>query len=325
MAERRLALVCGLLALGLAHGACDCKTGLPSLAIERLALPAVYDTVFGLVPVHTREYWLRHAAALAKLDPVDFTPAQFDDLVAADAGLGRDEQALVLLRAHRPTQVVAIARCLTRLNKPKEAVGVLEPLKDPPVAVEYALAAARFLSDQSRTRRAAHPSCLLGFEFAEKLDATFRTSAPGPGTNGADRAVFERATWDKLGLRGDPYEALLPLFALQRGEWAEPYFALAELLSVAGYRRLAWHAYQRAWDLDHPRAEEFTAAQQQVALGLPEPERFDLTPARHARLRRAALAWTDAWQAFERRTLAAGGDPDDPDLLARFYKEHPKP
>ncbi|NWG75600.1 MAG: hypothetical protein HXY24_13525, partial [Rubrivivax sp.] len=180
----------------------------------------------------------------------------------------------------------------------------------------YLLLLVRWRDRLGRDRAGAANACMLGFDVAEKLGQEFRTAA-APETEVAPLLA-------QLGLRSDVYEALVGLIVLDP-EQAEPYFALAELLAARADRKLAWHAYQRAYDLEHPRSVDILLFQDQVRAGLSRDGQAELTSLAHVRLRRRALEWQKAWQTFERQLIAAGGDPAEPAALARFRAEHPVP
>jgi hypothetical protein len=301
-----------LLAAQVLAAPCECKDGLPSLAVERTALPAVYEAVFGLVPAHTREYHQRR---------LDQGETDSTALARAWSGLDRDDKAAELVRA----QPAALGRYLARQGRWREAAEAFAKVESPPLPVWYQHTATRFMAQARPRSGPTRRGCLLGCDLADRLGADFRATAPGIGVVGAVRGQFETALWPRLGLPADPFEGVLATFGLARDDWSEPYFALGELLAACGYRRLAWFAYQHAWELQHPLSDELPGYQAQAAQGLPATEAHELTAPRYYRLRRTALAWVGAFQAWERRTLADGGDPEDPQALARFYQEHPKP
>jgi hypothetical protein len=322
-----------LLAAHLASAACNCA--LPNLAAERTALPAVYDQVFGLVPPHVPAYWQARLTKLAATPAEQWTLEQHLSAAVAEIQLGRERQAAARLRAQldagrlTPELEVTLARALCRLSHWSEAVPLLqhavETTATPPARWRWQLLAAQHgYAFDAITLKSWHGG-MCGFELSDRLGDNFRQAAPKPADDAAFRAEYEAGLWLKLGLPGDAFNGELGVFDLTRRDAPEGYFMLAELLAGAGYRRLAWHAYQRAWDLEHPRSIDIPTWQAAVAEPLGEADKYDLSPPRHYVIRRAVVNWVAEWRKWEAKTLAAGGDPDDPMTAAAFYQEHPRP
>jgi tetratricopeptide (TPR) repeat protein len=310
-----------LLLLASVAGA-DCGCALKNLPAERAAQPLAYDAVFGIFTPHSREYW----QARLKAHPEGLEAAR------AWSGLGHDDKAAALLADRDDPPLAAFrARCLARLGRWREAADLLQaaldhtPDKDrPPAWAWQQLACVNGPAMVSRTIAGWHGG-LLGQQLDHALGADFRQRATIPLADPKDRAFFEAGLWAKLSLPPLPFDGLPGVLELLPRGGPDPYYALGELLAACGYRRLAWHAYQRAWDLEHPMDKDLVADQNLESQPLDEPERMELTASRHYRLRRTVVNWQEACTTWERRTLAAGGDPDDPQALAAFLKEHPRP
>lgn len=329
---RRLGL---LLVLALRAAAqCNCPGSYPSLAAERLALPRIYDLIMGLSTDHGPDY---HRARLARLDALprtQWTAADYDAQAASHSALGRDALAVSAIDAKvaalgaTPASSALRGRYLARCRRYGEAARALaEASSAEPTNAAWAWQALAAAAGPVLVAR--YPSTyrvgLLGFDLASRLTTDFRAQPPVIVPLQGRGADLEVQLWRRLGLPAEPFDSLPGVFLLCAGEQPEPYFALADLLAAASFRRLAWHAYQRAWDLEHPLSVDLAGHQAQVALPLPEGERYELSGSRHYKLRRGAVAWTKAYQAFERDLVARGGDVDDAAAMAPFYQEHPKP
>jgi tetratricopeptide (TPR) repeat protein len=325
---RPLPLLLLLLASRLALAGCDCVGGLDSLQAERNGAPGVYEALLGLYGQHLPEYYQARAKRLRAEAAGGWTARLYDDLAFAEAKLGRPAEAAALMRTKAQTYPSAttdanLGRYLALAGDLPGAEEALARASGALFAAEWQLRAVRYLRAAQARPRDPRVS-LLGFDLADHLGPDFRRTAPPSGLEAGPRASAEAALWDKLGLPETALDGIISAWSVFPPDHPEPSYALAELLAAKGYRRLAWHAYQRAIDLGHPRAE-LLAWQQQVLEGLPSGEARDHTPARHYSLRRTALGWVAAWQAFERKLLADGGNPDDPLAVDAFYQEHPRP
>ncbi|MBI2302879.1 MAG: hypothetical protein HYU66_28565 [Armatimonadetes bacterium] len=306
-----------------------------SIATERAAAPGSYEAVFGAWPKHTREYYQRRLRQVAdEAGKGGMTAALYDDKTVATARLGDLKQAVALLQEKEkafpgePGTLANLGTLRMWQERWDDAVAALSRLVDLHPAGEFALAryqleAARFYQRTDGGLRAV-PETLLGFSFEQKLGEGFRVTAPGGGDE-REVETQRKHVLARLGLGADAFDALNDMLVEWPTEQAEAYLALGELLAAWGDPRLAWHSYQRALDLDHPRRVDLVRYQHDVLLNLDPDSRRDVTRARSWRTRRRALEWVDAYQRFERALIAKGGDPEDPKALEPFFREHPRP
>lgn len=312
---------------------CECFGSFKSLAAERAALPAVYDQIIGLSSAHSAGY---HRARLAALEAraAEWTVTDAEQAAASASALGDDARAIELLTAAiaahgaTPARQAQLGRYLARRGQWTEAATELaaaaaaEPTRAVWAWQAHAAAAGPTLTAREPSR---YLFGLLGIEVERILGPRFRVQPPVIVAELGRETSLEANLWQRLNLPAAPFEGLLGVFELTRDDEPEAYYALAELLAAASFRRLAWHAYQRAWDLEHPDSVNIAGYQAQVAEALPAAHQWDLTPARHYRLRRAALAWSKARAVYEDKLVAEGTSTDDAGVLAPFYEEHPKP
>lgn len=303
-------------------------------AAERAARPGVFEAIFGFVPIRTREFYERRIEQVTtERGERPLTPALYDDLAVARARLGDLAEAERLLRekAERYPGLYTTQANLGTLQAWRETWGAAaetlqravdaEPDR-PGSLVRYQLQAMRFFAAGGLERTPEQMPTMLGYDLADRLGERFRLDAPRT-TRSDERPLLPRSILDRLGLEDDVIESLALLLTGPEREQAEYAFVLAELLAAEGDRYLAWHAYQRAYELEHPRSTDIPYYQAQVAEALDRDARGRLRPIEHWRLRERALRWQRDYQTWERARLAAGDDPTDAALLAAFYEEHP--
>src|SRR5687767_15734765 len=104
------------------------------------------------------------------------------------------------------------------------------------------------------------------------------------------------------------------------GKSAELYFVLGDLLAYRGDKHLAYRAYPRAVELEHPRSNEIRSFMQQLKEGTERHGEFDEQLIR--RERAEADAWVAAYQQFEDDLIRAGKDPSDEAPYEPFYAQH---
>ncbi|MDB5295415.1 MAG: hypothetical protein JWO31_1398 [Phycisphaerales bacterium] len=215
----------------------------------------------------------------------------------------------------------------------------------------YQLRLAEFLRDGRADPRRAAGRNFLGFALREGLYAEAESfaktegggsaammpaganvAATGPSTHpSAAPADSPALTPDKiphagrgnpgrleeLGLEPDVFDGVVGMIRFGTGTSAELYLTLGDLLAASGDKHLAYRAYRRAIDLNHPRQAYLDAMTK--ALGEYVKNHADLSPEAVAAERSAADAWVAAYQAHEDGLIRAGGDPDAEAGLAGFY------
>lgn len=309
-------------------GGCPCLFDRDQAAGEAAARPALRDAIFGVYPGHAPEYYRARILEIERVGGL--TPSLADDLAVAWLQLGDTAQAIGLLREKeaRWPGMFATAANLSRAyavaGKLPEAIGQAE------LAVNRAegdaggqrlvLAALRQVKLVVDDPQAALQTCLLGFDVAARLGEDFRLAPPLT----PDEA-WRQAIDAKLGLGPEVEGWLIDLVRLGGPEQGEAMFVLGELCAAHGDRYLAWHAYQRALDLAHPRAVDLPYYQDQLSRLAAQDARSQFSPLHHYRLRRRAVAWQQAWQKREVEALQAGEDPRAAAVWQSFLEEHPKP
>ena len=305
-----------------------------TLSDERQELPRVYDAVFGSYRVNCPEYYQRRLRLLGD-DLNSLTATQLDDRAVAQARLGKltdAAKALSVKDRRFPEQYTTWANLgavLVQQRQWSEAAAALEHAEElrPEGQFQrdrYLLLLAKWQVAIAKDPKLATSSTVLGFDVGTKLGEGFRLTAPRGGDEEAIKLAQEHVL-RRLELNTDIYDGLVDLLVSNGDGLAEPIYILAELLAARGDRWLAWHAYQRADDLRHPRSADIQLFQTQVAGALSPHDQRALSPARHWELRRRAYRWRRDFQDFQRKLIAAGGDPDDSQAYAKFEQEHPRP
>ncbi|MCC7495521.1 MAG: hypothetical protein IT204_24435 [Fimbriimonadaceae bacterium] len=316
----------------LGRPAAACLWDRDTLAAEAAGLPGVWEAISGLYPRHTREYYQQRRDTVGA-EPT--TPTAFDDLAVAVERLGDPRRAASLMvekERRWPGQYTTWANYgtfLAHAGRLDEAAVALErALAINPQAhfgrERYQLLAVRYFLDAQRHPAVLTSRCCLGFEFSERLGEAFRLSAPRE-LDDRTRPTQQRHVLERLNLQPDVYDGLIGMMVIAQQDPPEFYYVLGELLAARGDRRMAWHAYQRAYDLEHPRSADLPLYQDEVRRALDRRQQDELTKPRHWAWRRRVLAWVDAYQTWERELLRSGGDPNDPARRAEFDEAHPKP
>lgn len=137
----------------------------------------------------------------------------------------------------------------------------------------------------------------------------------GVEVSAKDRAKGSPQGFHARGLEDDAIDALVSMITVYgAAEMAEIYLALGELLALRGHPRLAWTAYQRAIELEHPREKELIQWQKQVenrlrgeftASGRLE-ERYRGLKTHYLRKTHEASELRATYEAWEREQLGLG-------------------
>jgi tetratricopeptide (TPR) repeat protein len=124
----------------------------------------------------------------------------------------------------------------------------------------------------------------------------------------------------KQGFKDNVFDGIVGMIRFGTGTSPELYLALGDLLVLRGDKNLAYRAYQRALELNHPRQEYL----KMMMRGLREmiPDRASIEPEAIAADRADAEAWVKAYQEFEDDLLREGKDVDDEANYAPFYRKH---
>jgi tetratricopeptide (TPR) repeat protein len=132
-------------------------------------------------------------------------------------------------------------------------------------------------------------------------------------------------------LKPDAFEGIVGIFRFGTGNSAELYFVLGEMLEQraigrhgASQMHLAYRAYLRAIELNHPRSQEIRDHLYQVFNGAKEHDPTGYQDTLIARERADGAAWLKAYQAYEDALVRAGKDTDDESNYAAFYADHPR-
>lgn len=99
------------------------------------------------------------------------------------------------------------------------------------------------------------------------------------------------------------------------------YFALGDLLAARGDKHLAYRAYRRALEFEHPRPELVTAAANSVQEMIEKSGTMD---ADFAKEKQHAAEWVKAYQAYERALIEHGKSTEDESNYDAFYRQHGK-
>jgi len=308
---------------------CPCLFDRDQVADEVAARPELRDAIFGVYPIRSPEYY---RARILEIEQVGaLTPSLTDDLAVAWLQLGDTNQAIGLLQEKEQrwpglfTTAANLSRAYAMAGKMVDAIAQAETAVSRAEAgqaagQQFVLAALRQVKLAADDRNAAQRTTLLGYDVAARLGEDFRLKTPLTPDEGWRNSVDQR-----LGISPDLEGYLIDLVRLSGPEQAEAVFVLAELCAAHGDRYLAWHAYQRALDLRHPRSVDLPYYQDQLSRVVAPDARSDFTELHHYHLRRKAVAWQKDWQRREAEVLADGGDPREPSIWQSFLEEHPKP
>jgi tetratricopeptide (TPR) repeat protein len=240
------------LALGVGRSARACGWDSESYYAEAHSLPCVYDAILGHYARHSNEYYeTRIAAADAALAWAPFDVAALDDKAIALLKLGRleDARAVMLKRAEAdPTGYGTHANLGTLTTFTGEYDQAL-------VHIDRAMA----IEPQAHFGREKYHRQLVVFLQGAAKDPARRTGADflGLELTDAQRFAGSPALFKAAGMEPAAFDALVSMIAVYGADrMSDLYFAFGDLLALQGDFRLAWTAYKRASELDHPRKAE---------------------------------------------------------------------
>ncbi len=229
-----------------------CGWDTESYHAEATSLPCVYDAVLGYYPRHTVGYYeTRIAAADAALAWAPHYAPALDDKALALLKLGELEPSRVVMlrRAEAdPDGYGTHANLGTLLTFTGEYAAAL-PHIDRAMALE----------PKAHFGRERYHRQLVAFLIAGAKDpaAFTRTDFLGRELTDAQRFDGSPAAFTAAGVPPDALDALVSMIAVYGADrMSHLYFALGNLLALHGDVRLAWSAYKRAIELDHPRKAE---------------------------------------------------------------------
>jgi tetratricopeptide (TPR) repeat protein len=219
---------------------------------EAKSLPCVHDALLGYWPKHT-DAW--HETRIAAADyGLRWVPGWTEGLDAKGISLlhlGRLEQAEAIMRqrhAITPDAYPSHANLGTLYTFTGKLDAALEHI-DVAMAREpnahfgrekYHRALVVFLARVAADPSVAQRENFLGLQLSEQ-----------------QRLHGSKAVFDSLGLEEPAFDGLVSMLTVYGADGlAEIYLTLGELLAARGHPRLAYTAYRRARELDHPRDDE---------------------------------------------------------------------
>lgn len=295
-----------------------------TLRDERSGMPGIAEVLAGRFEKHSEFFYkkrIESMTALIAADPKNL--AAYDNLAVAHEKLGDQDAAIaVMLEKEKiaPGEYTTAANLGTfYLHKGDFENGIAHierALVINPDAhfgrEEYQLKLARFLRDAKANPKLLETQNFLGVDFERGDEGQFRrvndTLSRGPGPLG------------KLGLKENVFDGIVGMLRFGTGKSAELHFVLGELLAYRGDKHLAYRAYQRAIDLNHPRSEEIGHYMAAVKDGVEHAHNF--APEVIAKERADAEAWVKAYQDYEDQLLRDGKDVTDERSYAAFYRRH---
>lgn len=278
---------------------------------EAKSLPCVHDALLGYWPKHTEAY---HETRIA----------------AADYGLrwvpgwteGLDAKGISLLHLRRFEQAEAIMRqrhAIAPDAYPSHAnLGTLYTFTGKfDAALEHIDVAMAREGNAHFGREKYHRALVV---FLQRVGAdpgvAQRENFLGVQLSEQQRLHGSTAVFASLGLDEQAFDALVSMLTVYGADGlAEIYLTLGELLAARGHPRLAYSAYRRARELDHPRSDELRRWVRQIDEQLEAQRRAQSTGDRFAyrgighkykATVRKAEVFQAEWAQWEREQLGDG-------------------
>ena len=328
-----------ILVLALARSALACLWDNDTLRDERRGLPGIAEILAGKWERHSAFFYEKRVEAMkTRLAADDRDGNAYDNLAVALEKSGDPDAAIeVMLRKEKvlPGHYTTYANLGTfYLHKGDFENGtayIRKALAINPDAhfgrETYQLQVAEYLlranSDPAVLDRGSFVRGMLVAEDEPGV-ATRPVTLPvaGEETEPLDRMLLVRTARGRRDERAieKAITGVVGMIRFGTGKSPHLYFALGDLLAARGDKHLAYRAYKRATDFDHPRPELVREAVDQVKEMVERPADFD--DAVIARERSEAEAWVAAYQRYEDALVRSGKDTDDDVSYNAFYAEH---
>jgi len=328
-----------IFALVAAPSAIACLWDYDTLRDERRGLPGIAEVLAGKWEKHSPffyDYRVKKMRELIEKEPQNW-PA-YDNLAVALEKLGEFDDAIqVMLTKEQlnPRQYTTYANLGTfylhtgRLDD--GIVYIRKALAINPEAhfgrEEYQLKLAEFLRDAGRNPRLAQTMNFLHIAEGRIVDPETYPPLSQPATEPSDddeSNLWAIRSMDRGSLpeplKENVFDGIVGMIRFGTGKSAELYLTLGDLLAMRGDKHLAYRAYQRALDLQHPRQDYLQSVMRVLKKQSPESQEF--AAERIAAERAAADAWVTAYQQYEDDLIRVGKDPEDESNLADFYAKH---
>jgi tetratricopeptide (TPR) repeat protein len=279
---------------------------------EAKSLPCVHDALLGYWPKHTAQW---HETRIAAADQaLRWVPGWTE---------GLDAKGLSLLHLGRLAEATAVLERRAAIAPdayPSHAnLGTVYTFTGAYAEALTHIDAAMAIEPEAHFGREQYHRALVVFlaRVAEQPKLATRENFLGVTLDDRDRLAGSAARFEALGLEPEAFDALVSMLTVYGADGlAEVYLTLGELLAVRGHPRLAYTAYRRARELDHPRAAELGRWMRAIDRQLEGVRRAETRGRDHFSYRgigerykttsRKAKLFVDEWQAWEREQLDAG-------------------
>lgn len=329
----------------LSTDAVACLWDYDTLRDERRGLPGVAEILAGRFERHSKFFYEKRVEAMNALiarEPGD--RAAYDNLAVAYEKLGNQDAAIeVMLRKEKlaPGEYTTHANLGTfymhKGDMDRGIEHIRKALQINPSAhfgrEEYQLQVAEYYRDAK-----ADPTLLTRMNFLEhhlrktgKYVPQMESATTRPASEAAVKGPFD-LHWSlaphdlsQVGLKENVTDGLVGIIRFGTGTSAELFLALGDVLHLRGHKALAYRAYKRARDLNHPRKDYLSAVMASIEDNAGHTSTRDSISDAGIKAERAdADAWVAAFQTYEDDLLRAGKDVNDETNYAAFYAAHGK-
>ena len=293
-----------------------------TLKDEQRGLPAIADVLAGKFERHSRYFYeqrIVYMKAAIEKNPNDL--AAYDNLAVAYEKLDDQDSAIAIMLQKekiKPAQYTTYANLGTfYLHKGDFENGIAyikTALAINPEAhfgrEEYQLKLAEFLH-----RRKTDPSSVTSKDFLDlNLDPEQGRYFPG-----RPDGLWENAR-TQFKLKPNVFDGIVGMLRFGTGRSPDLYYVLGGLLTLRGDKHLAYRAYKRAIELNHPLSGEIREGMERLKSAVEYPSDFD--DAVIAKERADADAWVRAFQDYEDNLVRSGKDPEATGAYDDFYRRH---